>query len=136
MEHEPLILLDTHALVWWLDGNRRLPAKTQRACQQAARKQELTVSAASILEIATLVRRERLRFRMPFEEWLSDVKALPELTITPITADIAAVAGSYGDAVHGDPVDRLIIATAQLSGATLATADTTIRSMKLVRTIW
>jgi PIN domain nuclease of toxin-antitoxin system len=136
MEHESLIPLDTHALVWWLDGSRRLPAKTRRACQQAARKRELATSAASILEIATLVRRDRLRFRMSFEDWLADVKRLPELAIAPVTADIAAVAGSYGDSMHGDPVDRLIIATAQISDATLATADTAIRSMKLVRTIW
>jgi PIN domain nuclease of toxin-antitoxin system len=136
MEHEPLILLDTHALVWWLDGSGKLPARTRRSCQQAARRRELATSAASILEIATLVRSERLRFRMSFEEWLADVKALPELTITPINADIAAVAGCYGDSVQGDPADRLIIATAQLSGATLATGDGAIRRMKLVRTIW
>jgi PIN domain nuclease of toxin-antitoxin system len=136
MEHEPLILLDTHALVWWLDGSRKLPARTRRSCQQAARRRELAASAASILEIATLVRRERLRFRTSLEEWLAEVKLLPELTIAPITADIAAVAGSYGDSVHGDPADRLILATAQLSGATLATGDPAIRSMKLVRTVW
>ncbi|MEO6081381.1 MAG: type II toxin-antitoxin system VapC family toxin [Steroidobacteraceae bacterium] len=131
-----MILLDTHALVWWLDGSRKLPARTRRSCQQAARKRELATSAASILEVATLVRRNRLRFSMSFEEWLAEVKVLPELTIAAVTADIAAVAGSYGDSVHGDPADRLIIATAQLSDATLVTGDTAIRSMKLVRTIW
>ena len=131
-----MILLDTHAMVWWVDGSRMLPARTRRACNQAARKQELIVSAASIMEIATLVRRERLRLRVPFEDWLSDIKALPEVGIRPITADIAAAAGSYGDAVHCDPADRLILATAQLSDAILATADATIRSTRLVQTIW
>jgi hypothetical protein len=59
-----------------------------------------------------------------FEEWLGDARALSELQWITVTAGIAARAGTFGDGMHGDPIDKLV------------TADTTIRTSESVRTIW
>jgi len=131
-----VIVLDTHALVWWLSDPVKLTAAAKKAIQTAAADKEVLVSTASILEIATLVRRQRLELALSFDEWLDAVRQLPELQMMPITTEIAARAGSFDAAVHGDPVDRLIIATALASKAKLVTADKNIRASKIVATVW
>jgi PIN domain nuclease of toxin-antitoxin system len=70
------------------------------------------------------------------DEWMADVRQLPELDLLPITAEIAAHAGSLSEPVHGDPIDRLIIATALAAKAKLITADKQIRALELVETVW
>lgn len=136
MADASLIVLDTHVLVWWLADPAQLSGKARKTIRAAARGRRIVVSAASILEIATLIRRGRLALATTLEHWLGDLRALPEIAIAPIGADIAAQAGSYGDGVHGDPVDRLIIATAQVSGASLVTADAAMRSLRIVQIVW
>jgi len=71
-----------------------------------------------------------------FEEWLGDARALSELQWIPVTAEIAARAGTFGDGMHGDPTDRLIVATASECKTKLVAADTAIRTSEAVRTIW
>ncbi len=94
------------------------------------------MSAASVLEIATLVRRRRLELTRGLGEWLDDVQSLPELRIEPVTAAIAARSGLFDVEVQGDPIDRLIIATAVVLDESLVTADEHIRSLRWMRTIW
>ena len=131
-----MIVLDTHALVWWLADPAKLSAAARRAVLASAAEKEVAASTASVLEIATLVRRQRLILSVPFEEWLSDVRQLSELQLLPISVEIAARAGSFGSEVHGDPIDRLIVATALEFKSPLVTADSNIRSLPAVRTIW
>lgn len=131
-----MTVLDTHAIVWWLADPAKLSAKSKRAVQSAASAGELVVSAASVLEIATLVRRGRLQLSIGVNEWLNDMQSLPELRIEPVTAEIAVRAGSFDAEVQGDPIDRLIIATAVVLGESLVSADEQIRSLKWLRTIW
>ena len=131
-----MIVLDTHVLVWWLADPSKLSIAAKKAVQSSVAKNEVVVSAASILEIATLVRRRRLMLAISFDEWLKEVSELPELQLLSVTPEIAARAGSFGPDVHGDPIDRLIIATAVVSKARLATADSNIRASNIVRTVW
>ena len=114
----------------------KLSAKAKRAIQTSISAGDLVMSAASVLEIARLVRRDRLELDRTLGEWLDDVQALPELRFEPVTAAIAARAGSFADEVQGDPVDRLIIATAMELDESLVTADERIQSLGWVRTIW
>jgi PIN domain nuclease of toxin-antitoxin system len=131
-----MIVLDTHALVWWLADASQLSKRARSTIKVAAKRDEVTASAASVLEIATLVRRGRLTLSLSFDDWLATVRKLPELKIAAINADIAACAGSYGDSVHGDPIDRLIVATTQLGKGRLVTADAAIRAQKIVPCVW
>lgn len=136
MGHEPLIVLDTHALVWWLDGDRRLSARAVRAIKTALRSGPVAASAISVMEIATAVRRDRLQLRTSLDQWLADLRALPELHVEPVTAEIAALAGSFDGVMHGDPADRLIAATAKTLGAKLVTADARLGGAPQLVTLW
>lgn len=131
-----MIVLDTHALVWWLTGASGLSTAAKRAIQKNPGPGEIVASAISILEIVTAVRRGRLQFSVPVEQWLSDMRSLPELRVEPVTADIAALAGGLSEPMHGDPADRLIAATAMVLEAPLVTGDARLRGNPALKTIW
>lgn len=131
-----MILLDTHALVWWVADPARLSARAGRAVKVAARRKELAASAISILEISTLVRRGRLKLGVPSDQWFGALRCLPELVIEPVSGEIARVAGAFGAAVPGDPADRIIAATARVLDAKLITADDGLRSVQAIQSIW
>lgn len=133
---ESLILLDTHVLVWWLTESPGLSNAAKRAIRRHSGPGEIVVSAISVLEIATAARRGRLQFTVPVEQWLSDMRCIPQLRLEPISADIAALAGSLVDPMHGDPADRMIVATATVLGVPLVTADERLRSLPALTTIW
>lgn len=131
-----MIVLDTHALVWWATGADRLSARAMRAIQEALRKGPVAASAISVLEIATAVRRGRLVLSRPVEDWLSDLRALPELRIEPVGFEVASRAGAWGDSMPGDPADRIVAATALVLGARLVSADARLARARVVKTIW
>ncbi|MGB0126623.1 MAG: type II toxin-antitoxin system VapC family toxin [Rhodocyclaceae bacterium] len=131
-----MILIDTHVLVWWLTGAPGLSTAAQRAIAENSGAGEIVVSAISLLEIATAVRRGRLQFSVPLEQWLADMRSLPELRVEPVSAEIAALAGSLPDPMHGDPADRLIAATASVLGIPLVTGDEKLREYREIETIW
>jgi PIN domain nuclease of toxin-antitoxin system len=85
-----MIILDTHVLVWWVDGDtKKLSRKARQALEQHGKRKELLVASISIFEITTLERRGRLSFRISASEWLTQVRRLPEYRIEPLTDDIA-----------------------------------------------
>lgn len=131
-----MTVLDTHALVWWLTEPSKLSVRSRRAVQSSAHTRTLVVSAASIFEITTLERRGRLTFSTGIGQWLADVRSLPELSIEPVSAQIAALAGSYDSAMPGDPIDRLIVATAQALRLPLVSADEQLRRADWIDTLW
>jgi len=132
-----VIILDTHVLVWWVDGDiKKLSRKARQALEQHGKRKELLVASISIFEITTLERRGRLSFKIPASEWLTQVRRLPEYRIEPLTDDIAERAGQFGDAFPGDPADRIIAATALLRDVPLVTYDETLRKTEHLKTIW
>ena len=119
-----MIVLDTHALVWLDQG---LPALGDSARQQAngaLREESLAIATVSFWEIATLCRRGRLKIGQPIAIWRRSLFDLG-LQEVPLDGDVAIVAGEL-EGLHGDPADRIIIATSILSNATLLTADQSI----------
>jgi PIN domain nuclease of toxin-antitoxin system len=133
---EPLILLDTHALVWWVADAARLSARAKRAIGVALRSGPVSASAISLFEIATAIRRGRLVLAAPAEQWLSDLRKLPELHFEPVSAGIAEVAGSFADPFPRDPADRMIAATAIVLGLKLVTAHAQLRRAPRLQAVW
>jgi PIN domain nuclease of toxin-antitoxin system len=131
-----VIVLDTHVLIWWLSEPSSLSTKARRAIAKETSANTIIVSAISVLEIATAARRGRLRFAVSVETWLADTRRLPELRYEPVSAEIALLAGSFGDDMHGDPADRIIAATAILLAVPLVTADTKLRALQALDTVW
>ena len=83
-----------------------------------------------------LVARGRLTLRTDVRVALRAMGALPGLRVVAVDDDIATEAALFGDAMHGDPADRIIVATAKVLAATLATKDERIREAGVVPTIW
>jgi PIN domain nuclease of toxin-antitoxin system len=136
MGREPVIVLDTHALVWWVSDAARLSARAKRAIRNAMRKAPVAASAISLFEIATAIRRGRLTLSVPAEQWFADLDLLPELRIEPVSAEIARIAGSFDDAMPGDPADRIIAATAIALESKLVTADARLRRAPRLQSLW
>ena len=79
----PVTVLDTHAAVWWMSDHAKLSPKAKRAIQASISAGDLVMSAASVLEIATLVRRRRLELTRELGEWPDrDVRLVTSGTIT------------------------------------------------------
>lgn len=136
MGRRSVTVLDTHALVWWVAEPGKLSNRARRAAKAGAAARDLVVSAISLFEIATLLRRQRLELGVEADQWFSALRALPELAIEPVSGEIAQVAGAFSSDFPGDPADRIIAATAQVLRGKLITADDKLRSIGTVDTIW
>jgi PIN domain nuclease of toxin-antitoxin system len=131
-----LIVLDTHVLIWWVAGAERLSARAKRVIDRRLRQGPVVASAITVLEIATAVRRRRLELGSPLDQWLADLRALPELRFEPVSVEVARLAGSFDDTISRDPADRIILATAQALGAKLVTADERLHASAQVGVVW
>lgn len=132
-----MILLDTHALIWWVSNPKLVPAKARRLIDAAvAASDQVAVSSISLWEVAMLVARKRLALTIDTDTWLASVEALPFLIFVPVDNRIAVRAVQLEDFPHRDPADRMIVATALGLGATLLTADARLRAYKPVKTLW
>lgn len=65
----------------------------------------------------------RLTLQLPVVEWVHQALRLPGLTLIPLTPEIAVDSTRLPGHFHGDPADRIIVATARQTGATVMTAD-------------
>lgn len=132
-----MIVLDTHALVWWVSDPTRIPAKARRAADGARDKGEgIIVSSISIWEVAMLIAAGRLTLTVEAATWIASVEALPFLRFVPVDNRIAAMAVALSGFPHRDPADRMIVATALVLNATLVTADRRMRAYGPVVTLW
>jgi PIN domain nuclease of toxin-antitoxin system len=132
-----VIVLDTHALIWWLSDPDRVPAKARRLIDAAVKAAEpIAVSSISFWEVAMLVERQRLVLSIHVDTWIASVEALQFLTFVPVDNRIALRAVHLADFPHRDPADRMIVATALALGATLVTADERLRGYSTVKTVW
>jgi PIN domain nuclease of toxin-antitoxin system len=103
-------LLDTHTLLWWLDGNEHLSSTARRWIETDEHR--ILVSAASAWEIATKVRIDKLPGAQAVAANFQAYLISQGFTPLDITADHALRAGGL-PGTHRDPFDRMLIAQAQ-----------------------
>lgn len=131
-----MIVLDTHAWIWWLANPDEISRAAREAIDRAKEKEEVLISSISSWEIALLVRKGRLELTMPVEDWVERSEALPFIQFVPLDNRIALRSNHLPGEIHDDPADRIIIATAQTLGVPLVSKDTRIRDYPHVETIW
>lgn len=117
-----MILLDTCAAIWVADGATDIDPAVRATVENASREARLAISAITAWEIATLARRERLRVIGAVDEYVRRLFALPGVIEVPVDRRIAARAGALSE-FHGDPADRIVVATALALKAAVCTRD-------------
>ncbi|OZI62129.1 type II toxin-antitoxin system VapC family toxin [Bordetella genomosp. 11] len=131
-----MIVLDTHALVWWVSDDPQLSAKARDAIVAKRGKGEVLLSAITAWEIAMLVRAGRLELTQDATTWIDTVAELPSVRFVPVDTRISIQSVELPGDFHKDPADRIIVATARHLGVPLVTADLKIRDYPHVQTIW
>lgn len=127
------VLLDTHAWVWWMEGDNRLGRKTLVALDRLPENERPVISDVSIWEIATLLGLGRWTCQIPFEIWLQKATHARTVTVVPITTPVGIELRRLPHGLHKDPADRIIIATARVLKLPLLTRDRRILGSKLTK---
>ena len=127
-----MIVLDTHAWIWWASAPEKLGRRGRAAIEAADR---IGIPAVCCFEVAAAAAKGRITLDRAPLEWLEQALALPHAELAPLTPAIAVTATQLG-AFHGDPADRLIVATALVHAASIVTRDRNIRAHGGVTTVW
>ncbi len=127
-------LLDTCAILFVAENTTDLSAPTLRLID-AAPVGSVFVSAISVAEIACLQERGRITLKQHWRSWWDSLLQKTAWICLPITHQVLAEAYSLPPAVHRDPADRVIIATARLNKLTLVTTDKKILEYPHVTTL-
>ena len=129
------VVADSHAIVWYVQGSKRLSERAGEVLAEAEAERSLVVSVATLIDLyvsqttqsVTAEQLAALRERLASSE---------AVALEPVTAAIADATTSIPRASVPDPWDRLIMATAIALQAPLVTRDSAIRASGLVQTIW
>ncbi len=125
-------LLDTHAVLWAAEGDARLGTSAAELLR-TLKTGEGVISDITLLEIAMLAKKGRIRLSVPAGEYLRGIQRnYPPLMIS---SEIAAMATDL-ELPHGDPFDRIIVASARHHELPLLTRDKNIFASGLVRVVW
>jgi PIN domain nuclease of toxin-antitoxin system len=119
-----LLLLDTHCWLWAQLGLiQKLSKAALDAIRGAESKGNLRISVISIWELAMLEKRGRVALPMNVRTWVDEALSKPGIDVAPLTPEMMIESVHLPGDLHGDPADRMLVATARVLGATLLTKD-------------
>ncbi|MBA2383599.1 MAG: type II toxin-antitoxin system VapC family toxin [Actinobacteria bacterium] len=129
-----MIVLDTHAWIWWVDGSRKLSRSARRAIEEADR---VGICAISCWELGTLVARRRLALDREVGVWVDQALGQDRIEVLPVTPATALAAALLDrERFPLDPADRLIYAAAVAENCRLVTKDRHLHALDGERTLW
>lgn len=110
-----------------LEGDQKtLSSAAVREIQKSAKAGLVRVCPITVWEVAMLEANGKLSLSRPIEEWVRDALQAPGVRLEPMSPEIAIESTRLPGSPHGDPVDRLLMASARVLGGRLATCDTEI----------
>src|SRR5262245_14758974 len=115
------LLLDTHTILWLTEQVPRLGRAARRSCDAALVAAELAIPTVALFELGWGLTRGRMQGPKDVRAWRNRILSLGVREIS-LSAEIAMTAVELED-LHGDPLDRIIVATALVENAVLLTAD-------------
>jgi PIN domain nuclease of toxin-antitoxin system len=130
-----MLLMDTHTLFWSLTEPEKL-SKAALDFIQRTETDQRTIASISIWEFAMMVARGRIEIKMTSEQWLDYAIRKTGLRVLELTPKVAVESCELPGDFHGDPADRIIVATARVNRATLVTKDQKILKYPHVKSIW
>lgn len=107
-----MIVIDTHALVWFAQGDQQWGERAMVAIVDAAATDGVAIASIMTWEAAILMAKDRLALPVSAQAWFDQVLGIASFFFAERTQAIAMDAGML-PAIHGDPADRLMIATAR-----------------------
>jgi len=123
------LLIDTHYWIWLQFGTREcVTARSLAVIRDAATRGDLFLSVMSVWEVGMLESKGRLQLYTSCTQWVEEALAMTGLSVAPLTPTIALESNHLPGSFHGDPADRIIVATARAMGARLLTSDKNIRA--------
>lgn len=130
-----MILLDTHVLIWWVNGDHHNLSDSALTAIEADGQTRL-VSAISYWEVAVLVRRGRLGLTIDVAHWCALLESIPRLRLLPLSPAVAVAATQLPEPFHPDPADRFLVAQARDLAIPLVSADVKIRAYPHLQCLW
>jgi PIN domain nuclease of toxin-antitoxin system len=131
-----MILLDTHAWIWWVSNPELLSTQADTLINKAMVEKKIYISSISVWEVVMLVIKGRLQLAVDVKDWIRSCESLPFIQFVPVTNTIAFEAVHLPEKSLSDPADRIIIATALALDLVLITKDKKIQKAHQVRTAW
>lgn len=122
------LLLDTHALLWWLFDDPQLPSPAREAIGDM--DSQAYVSSATGWELAIKSQLGKLPHAQDAVKNLAGLLSASEMQVLPISLDHALAAGALPGPLK-DPFDRMLIAQAQIEGLTLVSKDSDFKRYKV-----
>jgi PIN domain nuclease of toxin-antitoxin system len=114
------LLLDTHIWIWGFLEPERLARRVRKELGDS--NNELWLSPVSIWELFSIHARNRIVLTPNPEEWIRNTQRTRRMIEAPLTNEVALETGR-SNLQHRDPADRFLVATANVYGLTLVTAD-------------
>jgi len=118
-----VILLDTHILLWVTEDDERLGKQARKRIGAEAAAGNVIVSAISFWEIGMLIEKRRIALSMPLGDFAEIVGRRNDIRVVSVDARIAIETANLPPGLHGDPGDRILVATARHLACPLATTD-------------
>jgi PIN domain nuclease of toxin-antitoxin system len=128
-----MIILDTHAWIWWTNESINLSTKALDAINKT---DIIGIPAIGCWELAMLVSKGRIGLSMDVQVWIDIALQRPKVKLLPLTPEIAVLSTRLPGDFHGDPSDRLIVASSLVHKAPLVSKDKKIQNWQYLQVIW
>lgn len=118
------LLLDTHVWLWRVEDDApRMASGATALLDRCGARSNLFVSDISYWEVAVKSAKGKITFAMDAAVWLQRAEQAPGIRFQALTRPVLLQSTRLAGAVHNDPADRMLIATSQVLGLPLVTAD-------------
>jgi PIN domain nuclease of toxin-antitoxin system len=129
-----MIVVDTHAWLWWTDDPGRLSSRARATIDEA---DAIGVPTICCWELAMLVERGRIALERELRLWVRQALAQARVQPLPLTAQLALDAAVLErEGFVGDPADRIVYATAREGGSPLVTKDRRLHAFDRALAVW
>ncbi|MFT6336078.1 MAG: PIN domain nuclease of toxin-antitoxin system [Saprospiraceae bacterium] len=129
---KPKLVVDTHYLIWDLQGNSRFETALPHLKKYGA---EVYISSISFWELGMLVGKKKISLPYSIKQFFSDLIRLRGYKVLHMTPEISDLVAQYANEINGDPADRVIVATALAYDAVLLTADGDLKGLSFLKTL-
>ena len=131
-----MIVVDTHAWVWWVSEPEKLSQKARSVLDRAMAGNAIYISSISVWEVALLCKKGRLQLNTSVNAWVAETERLRFFTFVPVSNSIALRSIDLPEDFHNDQADRIIISTALELDLPVVTKDRRILNCRIVKAIW